>query len=260
MDIDVVDLREFYLSALGKTVKALLRWHVARLWGEETKGTLVALGFGTPLLRPFIEKADRAFALMPGEQGAVLWPRQGPSQTALADLTALPLADESVDRVLLLHALETAPDPEGILREVWRVLKGNGRALVMVPNRHGFWAHHDDTPFGTGRPYSVGQLRHLLKEQGFIVGRTSRALYLPPLRWRAVLAIAAKMERLGHFLMPHMGGGLLIVEVEKQLYAPLAVKARQGARFVWPVVRPAAPAPCGRDVTVCSVSASEKPN
>ena len=39
-----------------------------------------------------------------------------------------------------------------LLRECWRVLRDDGRLLVVVPNRLGSWALFDHTPFGQGRP------------------------------------------------------------------------------------------------------------
>ena len=101
----------------------------------------------TPLLRPWLDKAGRLMALMAGAQGVVFWPREGPNIACLADLTRLPLEDETVDRTVAMHALEEAENPDIFLREVWRVLKGQGRALFIVTSRRGWWAHSDETPF-----------------------------------------------------------------------------------------------------------------
>ena len=42
-----------------------------------------------------------------------------------------------------------------------------GRALFVVPNRSGLWARREATPFGFGRPYSLGQLESHLKRGSF---------------------------------------------------------------------------------------------
>ncbi|MEO1085507.1 MAG: methyltransferase domain-containing protein [Acidobacteriota bacterium] len=49
------------------------------------------------------------------------------------DLCAIPLDDASVDRVLIWHVLEHVPDDRGALRELHRVLRPGGQALVSVP-------------------------------------------------------------------------------------------------------------------------------
>ena len=65
------------------------------------------------------------------------------------------------------------------LLEIWRVLVPNGRVIMLVPNRTG-WARRDGTPFGTGRPYSRGQLRRMVKQAGFML-RTA-VLMVPQLQ------------------------------------------------------------------------------
>lgn len=239
MALDVVDLREFYVSPLGQTVRALLRARIASFWPVMKGETVFALGYATPLLRPWIGLAARMIAVMPEALGVAFWPREGPNVACLADMAKLPLPDEEFSRVVLLHALETASDPDGVLREVWRVLKPEGRALVIVPNRRGLWAHGDGTPFGAGRPYSSGQIKTLLREQGFSIERSCRALYWPAWSFKPLLSFAEPVERLCARIFPQRFGGLLILEVRKQMYAPTLVKARSSRRrLVLPVPLP----------------------
>src|SRR5262245_45608322 len=105
---DVVDLREFYESELGGLVRGLLRTPLRKLWDNTTGQTLLGLGYATPHLRLFKEEAGRSFAFMPAQQGVTWWPREGPNATALTEETHLPLEDSSVDRILMVHALENS--------------------------------------------------------------------------------------------------------------------------------------------------------
>ncbi len=95
---------------------------------------------------------------------------------------ALPFPGQCIDRILLVHGLENAENARRMLREVWRVLKDDGRLLVVAPNRVGLWAHVESTPFGQGQPYSPGQIGRLLAASLFRVERRDRALYMPPSR------------------------------------------------------------------------------
>ncbi len=246
MSLDVVDLREFYISPLGRVVRRLLREKLTGIWPSLTGETLLALGYGTPLLRPWLGQVERLVAIMPDAQGVAYWPREGPNVSCLADLSQLPLPDCSVDKVILLHALEPALDPEAVLDEVWRVLKPNGQALVVVPNRRGLWAHSDATPFGSGQPYSKSQLKSLLRKQGFLTERSWYALFLPPSASRLALSLAGLLEKYVARLCPAVGG-VLVMEASKQLYAPTMVKVRSfGRRLILPMPFPSSPIPTNR--------------
>lgn len=245
MHNDVVDLREFYLGSTGRVVRRLLRNRLRAIWPNLRGETVVTLGYGVPLLRPFLNEPGRLVALMPADQGVAYWPREGPNVSSLVDMRNLPLADNSVDRLLLIHALEGESDPHHLLREAWRVLKSNGRMLLIVTNRRGLWALSDRTPFGTGQPYSGFQIRDRLREQGFLVDRLWNALYVPPTASRVILSLADRLESWGQRLFPGFGG-VLLVEAGKQLYAPVALKSRfMPQRLVLPL--PASrPVPAGR--------------
>ncbi len=248
MHNDIVDLREFYLSPLGQVVRRLLRARLRQIWPNLRGERVVTVGYGVPLLRPFLAEAESLTAMMPAEQGVAYWPREGSNVSALVDTKNLPLHDNSVDRLILMHALEGESDPHGLLREAWRVLKSNGRMLILVTNRRGLWAHSDRTPFGTGQPYSGFQIKDRLREQGFLVDRFWHALYLPPSKSRLLMSLADGFEKYGSKLFPGLGG-LLVIEAGKQIYAPIAAKSRFSVpKLVLPLPSPvgARPIPAGR--------------
>ncbi len=247
MSLDIVDLREFYINPLGQTARRLLRARLAKIWPQIEGQTVLALGYGTPLLRPWLEKAGNLLVMMPGEQGVAYWPREGPNKTCLTDLNNLPLPDECVDRVIVMHALETSREPDALLREAWRVLRANGQALFIVPNRRGLWAHSDRTPFGTGQPYSSSQLKQALRNQGFLIDRSWRALIMPPVQARPMLALADVMEKGAGWLFPGFGG-LLVMEASKQIMGGILTKSRVPSRRLvlpLPFPVPSGPVPAG---------------
>src|SRR3546814_9509344 len=132
---------------------------------------------------------------MPAGQGAVNWPVGELSLTALVFDEELPLPDSSVDRVLMVHSLEYAENPRETLKELWRVLAPGGRLVIVVPNRRGVWARMEHTPFGSGRPYSRGQLTALLRETNFTPAASTEALFFPRSKMRTVLRFRNVFER-----------------------------------------------------------------
>ena len=129
---DVDDLQSFYATRQGQLARRLIHHQIKALWPDLRGLDVVGVGYAAPLLAG-LDPARRTVAVMPAEQGAVRWPQDAPGRSALAREGELPLADGSVDRVLLVHALECCTNVPRLIREVWRVLADGGRLIVVVP-------------------------------------------------------------------------------------------------------------------------------
>src|SRR6266853_5295823 len=187
---DVVDLRDFYATSLGQVAIRMIRRRIRLIWPDLAGMRLLGMGYAVPYLRPFREEAERALAVMPSLQGVLPWPADGPNVVALAEEAELPFDDSSMDRILLVHALESSEEVRPLLKEAWRVLTGAGRILIVVPNRRGIWARLDRTPFGIGHPYTPSQLQHLMRESLFTPVQARMALFVPPSNSRMLLGSA----------------------------------------------------------------------
>ncbi|MDP4594795.1 MAG: class I SAM-dependent methyltransferase [Beijerinckiaceae bacterium] len=240
MALDVVDLRSFYTSPLGQVAQRHVGRIVTERWGNTAGLSIVGVGFAPPYLDGLAEGALRLLAFMPAAQGVVNWPAETVSSSALVDTSCLPLPDSSVDRVLIVHALEVSDFPGEMMGEIWRILTPGGKVLVVAPSRGGLWARSDTTPFGHGRPFSRGQLRELMRETNFSPIFWSEALYVPPFSRPSWLRSAAIFERIGGKLaLP--GAGVHVVEATKQLYRPVLADRR--SRRMLPRLSPAAAVP-----------------
>jgi SAM-dependent methyltransferase len=233
MQLDVSDLQEFYATALGQVVRRLLTHRIRARWRRVSGATVIGLGFPSPYLGSFRGEVRRIGALMPHNQGAVVWPRNGRTLSVLVEDERLPLPDGSVDRLLGVHCLEVTERGRPLLREMWRVLAPEGRLMLIVPNRRGVWARLDKTPFGHGRPYSRRQLESLLVDALLTPFDWGGALFIPPIDRRMLLRSAAAWERMGASLSPAFSG-VIIVEARKEVVAPIgkAAKARPLRNFV----------------------------
>jgi len=238
MASDVVDLRDFYRTALGQVARRMIRRAIQRVWPDLHGMRLLGLGYPTPFLSVLGSETERTIAVMPASLGVLGWPPEGPNVVALADEGELPFADYSIDRVLLVHGLETSDEVRAMLKEVWRVLAGGGRLLIVAPNRRGIWARLDRTPFGSGRPYTQSQLSQLLRDEQFTPVGSDAALFVPPSTGRMVRRSAAAWERIGRRWFPTFAG-VLLVEATKQIYAKPAAARAPRRRLVY------APAPHG---------------
>lgn len=234
---DIVDLRNFYSSLLGRLAERSIAMALSSVWSNMPNERLVGLGYAIPWLDRFGADSERVFAFMPATQGAVNWPPAGPSSTALVFDEELPLFDSSIDRILLIHALEHAENPHETLKELWRVLAPGGRLVIVAPNRRGLWARFEHTPFGTGRPFSRAQLTELLRETNFTPGAWTDALHFPPSRRRWLLRFYQLLEKAGRRFWP-IFSGVIIVEAQKRLYQGVPVAQRVSRRVFVPVLAP----------------------
>lgn len=93
--------------------------HIAGLlerFGE--RGTMVNIGAGQTRLHPRMQNVEI---------------EPGPEIDIVASVTALPLADDSVDLVVTQEVLEHVPQPLKAMEEIRRVLKPGGIAFVQLP-------------------------------------------------------------------------------------------------------------------------------
>ena len=220
---------EFYGTRQGARAALLLRQRLQTLWPALDGQSVLGLGYASPYLRLWRDEAARCIALTPAPFSATRWPHGGANLSCTAEEDALPFPDLCFDRILLVHGLEAAENSRRLLREIWRVLKDDGKLLVVAPNRRGMWAHVENTPFGQGQPYSPGQIGRLLGASMFRVLRRDTALYMPPLRLRLVLRGAQLWEKLGHRLVPQFAG-LTITEAEKDMYGAVPTGAKRRRR------------------------------
>ncbi len=228
MAADPQTAAEFYATAQGAVALRLVRERLAELWPDVAGQAVLGLGHAGPYLRAWRDGAARCIAATPGPPRLRLARRRAEPVLPGGGERAAVLRTSRIDRVLLVHGLENAENARRMLREVWRVLKDDGRLLVVAPNRVGLWAHVESTPFGQGQPYSPGQIGRLLAASLFRVERRDRALYMPPSGHRLVLRSARLWERAGRRLAPQFAG-LTITEAVKDVYAalPLAATARR---------------------------------
>lgn len=230
---DVDELQRFYASRQGQLARRLIQRQLRLLWPDLSGRNILGFGYAAPYLAG-LDGALRSVALMPAAQGVARWPSDGRGRAALVREADLPLADGSVERVVLVHALECCTNVPRLMREIWRVLADGGRVVAIVPNRRGLWSLSDRTPFGHGQPYSSGQLERLLTGHLFAPRAERSALFLPPTESRFFLRLTIPAERLG-LTVARRFAGVVLVEAEKRIYVGTAAPAHarvKGRRYM----------------------------
>ena len=216
MNFDIADIHKFYQTRLGQTACRYIGYKIAQFWPDKVDDVVVGYGYATPYIDRYRQSASRVLGLMPCSQGAIPWPEHKANLVALTQSDCLPLLDNSVDRVLMVHALEHSDNPSQLLRDAWRILVDGGRLLIVVPNRRGFWARNPLTPFGHGKPYSGRQLYGLMEKSLFTPYKPKYALFAPPLNSKVLFQFSDSFERLGSIWVKKWGG-VTLMETCKQI-------------------------------------------
>ena len=152
------------------------------------------------------------------------------------DFDALPFPSQSLDLVLLPHALELARDPHDTLREVERVLRPEGRVVIIGFNPGSLWGlrqglSHWQRRLGLGGQALLPEagdfigyrrVRDWLRLLGFEAERAQFGCWRPPLRSERWLARWAWMDAVGGRAWPVLGA----------VYAVSAVKRVRGVRLL----------------------------
>jgi SAM-dependent methyltransferase len=142
---------------------------------------------------------------------------------------ALAIASDSVDAVLLPHTLEYEPDPHQILREVGRILPGEGHVIVLGFRPLSSWGvrhlwSRNGFPPGLERMIGDRRLSDWLKLLGFEVIDTRRYLFTLP--WgSAAPSSQSFLERSGERTWPLFAGGFLL-KARKRVYTLTPIRPR----------------------------------
>ncbi len=165
-------------------------------------------------------------------RAALVAGRQVAGAALVADPAALALQSDSVDVMLLPHTLEFAPDPHEVLREVARVLAGEGELVVLGFEPLGSWNVRSaftrgGSPPGIARTIPATRLADWLKLVGFEVGPPERYLYAPP--FPGFGTARGFLERMGRRAWPRFSGAYLL-RARKRVHSMTPVRMRKRLR------------------------------
>lgn len=155
----------------------------------------------------------------------------GQRQTSLirSRTDSLAIGSDAIDAVLLPHTLEYSADPHEILREVGRILSGEGHLIVLGFRPLSVWglrhlfAKHGYPP-GLERMISERRLRDWLKLLGFEVVDARRYMFSLP--WGSPEPSSRSVfERSGEQISPMLAGGYLL-KARKRVYTLTPIRPR----------------------------------
>ena len=229
LNLNIKELQNFYnQSGLGlfckKNINELIQDNKKFLIRKShEREIIIGYGFPIPFIKKLVKKNSEYLCLMPKNQGALFWPTNK-NKTLLVEQTRWPLESEISDIVMISHGLENCENPHKLLEEAWRILLPEGHLLIIVPNRTGFWARSDLTPFGFGRPFSISQLSKILIEHKFSIINANASLLMPPTKRKFFLKSYHYLDKFFSRYTSKVLGGVLVILAKKQIHQANTLK------------------------------------
>lgn len=144
---------------------------------------------------------------------------------------ALPVQSESMDIVLLMHALETTRHPTAVLQEAHRVLRPNGLLIVFGWNPFGVWRLFQEGIPHHNRCYTASKIKRYLCKTRFEVATHQTLCFRPPVKSEETARSLLWLETVGQLLLPY-AGAVYVLTATKNMpgVTPLLVSGFQSAR------------------------------
>ncbi|MDR1936667.1 MAG: class I SAM-dependent methyltransferase [Candidatus Accumulibacter sp.] len=195
-----------------------------------------ALQLGLPQLQ-LLARNRIPLRQIAGESGAV---------DVQCDFRELPFAANSIDLVVMPHALEFHDDPHQILREVERILIPDGQLVITGFNPISLWGLRRKLPNRPrafpfdGSYLSVPRLKDWLQLLSFEVDRGNFGCYAPPCQQARWLGRWRFMEKAGDRWWSFAGGVYLLRAIKRvrgmRLILPARNTAKSGAKALQPLI------------------------
>ena len=139
---------------------------------DEQSLNILDVGCGTGANLEMLSEFGKAEGVDVSAEALAFCEARGLEKVKLGAAEALPYNDSSFDLVTGLDVVEHLDDDVGGLKEMWRVLRPDGRALLFVPAFMFLWGVQDDIS-NHRRRYTMKSLRSAVREAGFEIERAT---------------------------------------------------------------------------------------
>jgi SAM-dependent methyltransferase len=205
-------------TRITKTLSKLFGYHILQIGGLGEKDLLESSSISHKVLMLLDDEDDHEAAIK-----------------LFGDEEALAFASDSIDVVVLPHVLEFVSNPHKLLREVERILIGEGHLVLTGFNPWSFWGiwrgllFWQESPPWNGHFYAYSRIKDWLSLLDFELTEHERFFFCPPIQKQSLMQKIIFWERLGKHCWPIFGGVYVIV-AKKRVVSLTPVKMRWSAR------------------------------
>jgi ubiquinone/menaquinone biosynthesis C-methylase UbiE len=154
----------------------------------------------------------------------------------------LPLLADSIDFVVVYHALDFAVQTKMILKELWRILAPEGKLIIIGYNPKALFGLPEPIQerFNTAQNQPIHAISSLVKQQGFTQENYKTFYFQPPIKNKKLLNKLSVFEMIGKFCWPYWGMVYLLI-ANKPLLTLTPVKKQKKPKLHFAMKSLAAP-------------------
>jgi len=239
---------------VGESLSQVFGWQLLQIgvWGDDHGLITQARTQAKSVLASAGEKIALPHMLSAHSSTGPITPTNPTIGVLQSRVDAMGIASDSVDAVLLPHTLERVSDPHAVLREVERIIMGDGHLIVLGFKPFSAWGlRHlfagNGFPPGIERPLGEWRVRDWLKLLGFEIVDARRYLFSMPFG-KAASGAQHFFETAGAHAWPLLAGAYML-KARKRVYTmtPIRLRWRSRTGVVGGLVEPAARRERGQD-------------
>lgn len=163
----------------------------------------------------------------------------------ISSADALALASDSMDVVFMPHVLEYTANPHKLLREVERILIGDGHLVIIGFNPWSLWGlwrllqAWREVPPWCGHFFGLARMKDWLSLLDLELLRAEHFFFRPPLKNSRLMHRLSFLEQLGKYCWPWFGSTYLIVARKRVLpLTPIKLRWRDKRRIIAGIAEP----------------------
>lgn len=156
-----------------KTRRTIIRNFIEKYragFGDEIK--ILDVGCGTGLLLKETESLGTCYGIDVSQKAIDFCKKRGINNVQVADAVRIPYPDNTFDVAVALDVVEHIENDEEAVREIYRVLKPRGIAIITAPAFMFLWGITDVVSYHLRR-YTLPELREKIENGNFSIIRSS---------------------------------------------------------------------------------------
>lgn len=166
-------LEDTYWWFVGR--RRIMRGMLSALPAAGSDASILDVGCGTGGNHSLLSEFGAPVSCDISEHALSYCRKRGAKRLVAGSAERLPLRDSSFHYAACLEVLEHLDDDRAGMRELFRVIRPGGYALVAVPAYQWLWSEHDEA-LHHRRRYSAQRLKDIAREAGFRVTRVTHCV------------------------------------------------------------------------------------